>query len=60
MPLTKPNQELHRDLNTAASALVDAAHDLFRESKSHAEPEFLMAMKKSHSFMCMCMCMWID
>ncbi|GLX91975.1 hypothetical protein Pfra02_45430 [Pseudomonas fragi] len=46
MPLTKPNQELHSDLKTAASALDDAAHDLFREAKSYAEPEFSAAMKK--------------
>ncbi|MNJ18697.1 hypothetical protein D3C77_130040 [compost metagenome] len=46
MPLTKPNQELRRDLKDAASALEDAAHDLFREAKTYAEPEFLEAMKK--------------
>jgi hypothetical protein len=46
MPLTKPNQELRRDLKAAASALEDAAHDLFRESKNYAEPEFLAAMEK--------------
>ncbi|NBB58930.1 hypothetical protein GVN18_06520 [Pseudomonas sp. ODNR1LW] len=46
MPLTKPNQELRRDLKAAASALEDAAHDLFREAKTYAEPEFLAAMEK--------------
>ncbi|WP_339545128.1 hypothetical protein [Pseudomonas sp. RA_35y_Pfl2_P32] len=46
MPLTKPNQELRRDLKAAASALEDAAHDLFREAKAYAEPEFLAAMEK--------------
>lgn len=46
MSLTKPNQELRRDLKAAASALDDAAHDLFREAKSYAEPEFLIAMAK--------------
>ena len=46
MPLTKPNQELHSDLKTAASALDDAAHDLFREAKSYGEPEFLAAMER--------------
>ena len=46
MPLTKPNQELRRDLKAAASALEDAAQDLFREAKTYAEPEFLAAMEK--------------
>jgi len=46
MPLTKSNQELKRDLKEAASALDDAEHDLFREAKSYAEPEFLAAMEK--------------
>ena len=46
MPLTKPNQELRRDLKAAASALEDAAHDLFREAKTYAEPDFLVAMEK--------------
>ena len=46
MSLTKPNQQLRRDLKAAASALDDAAHDLFREAKSYAEPEFLIAMAK--------------
>lgn len=46
MSLTKPNQELRRDLKAAASALDDAAQDLFREAKSYAEPEFLIAMAK--------------
>jgi hypothetical protein len=44
--LTKPNQEIRRDLKAAASALEDAAHDLFREAKTYAEPEFLAAMEK--------------
>lgn len=46
MPLTKPNQELSRDLKAAASAIEDAAHDLFREAKTYAEPDFLAAMEK--------------
>lgn len=46
MALTKPNQELRRDLKAAASALEDAAHSLFREAKTYAEPEFLVAMEK--------------
>ena len=46
MPLTKSNQELKRDLKEAAYALDDAAHALFREAKSYAEPEFLIAMEK--------------
>jgi len=46
MPLTKPNQELRRDLKAAASTLEDTAHDLFREAKTFAGPEFLAAMEK--------------
>ena len=46
MSLTKPNQELRRNLKAAAFALDDAAQDLFREAKSYAEPEFLVAMAK--------------
>lgn len=46
MPFIKPNQELRRDLIAAASALDDAAHDLFREAKSYGEPEFLAAMER--------------
>ncbi|WP_350575174.1 hypothetical protein [Pseudomonas sp. HY2-MNA-CIBAN-0224] len=46
MGLNKPTQELRSDLKAAASALEDAAHDLFREAKSYAEPEFLAAMEK--------------
>lgn len=46
MGLNKPTQELRSDLKAAASALEDAAHDLFREAKTYAEPEFLAAMEK--------------
>lgn len=46
MSLTKPNQELRRNLKAAAFALDDAAQDLFREAKGDAEPEFLVAMAK--------------
>lgn len=46
MGLSKSTQELRRDLTAAASALDDAAHDLFREAKSYAEPEFSVAMEK--------------
>ena len=46
MGLSKPTQELRSDLKAAACALEDAAHDLFREAKSYAEPEFLAAMEK--------------
>lgn len=46
MGLNKPTQELRNDLKAAASALEDAAHDLFREAKSYAEPDFLAAMEK--------------
>ncbi len=46
MSITKPNQELSRDLKAAASALDDAGQDLYREAKSFAEPEFLIAIAK--------------
>ena len=46
MPLTKPNQELRRNLKAAAFALDDAAQELFREAKGYAEAEFLIAMAK--------------
>lgn len=46
MPLTKPNQELRHDLKAAASAIEDAAQDLFREAKTYAEPEFMEAMER--------------
>ncbi|NWE18021.1 hypothetical protein [Pseudomonas sp. P7548] len=46
MSLTKPNQELRRDLKAAAAILDDAAQDLFRQAKTYAEPEFLAAMEK--------------
>ena len=46
MSLTKPNQELRRDLEAASSALEDAAQDLFREAKTYDGPEFLVVMKK--------------
>lgn len=46
MSLTKPNQELRRNLKAAAFALDDAAQDLFREAKGYVEPEFLVAMAK--------------
>lgn len=46
MPLIKPNQELRCDLKAAASALNDTAQDLFRNAKSCAAPELLIAMAK--------------
>jgi hypothetical protein len=46
MPLTKPNQQLRRDLKEAAAQFDDAAQDIFREAKTKAEPEFLAAMEK--------------
>ncbi|SEI17084.1 hypothetical protein [Pseudomonas asplenii] len=46
MALTKPNQQLRRDLKEAAAILDDAAQDLFREAKTYAEPEFLAAMER--------------
>lgn len=46
MALTKPNQQLRRDLKEAASALDDAAHDLFRSAKQCDEAGFLAVMEK--------------
>ncbi|MGH8447904.1 hypothetical protein [Pseudomonas sp.] len=46
MPLTKPNQQLRRDLKAAASTLDDAAHDLFRSAKQCDEAGFLAVMEK--------------
>jgi hypothetical protein len=46
MTLTKPNQQFRRDLKAAASVLEDAAQDLFREAKTCAEPELLVAIEK--------------
>ena len=46
IPLTKPNQQLHRNMKAAAFVFDDAAQDLFREAKGYAEPKFLMAMAK--------------
>lgn len=37
MGLTKPNQELRRDLNAAASTLDDLAHELYRAAQSSSD-----------------------
>ena len=45
MPLTKPNQELRRDLKAAAFSLEDAALDLFRVAKQRGDSGLLEAME---------------
>ncbi|QYM66673.1 hypothetical protein K1X80_16585 [Pseudomonas sp. So3.2b] len=44
MSLTKPNQQLRRDLKEAALAIEDAANSLFKEAKMLEESGFLAAM----------------
>jgi len=46
MALNKPNQQLRRGLLDAASALDDAAHDLFRESQARGDAALLAAAGK--------------
>ena len=46
MALKKPNQQLRRGLLDAASALDDAAHDLFRESQARGDAALLAAAGK--------------
>ncbi|WDG45689.1 hypothetical protein [Pseudomonas chlororaphis] len=46
MPLTKPNQQLRRDLKDAAFALEEAALDIFSKAQGCKEAEFLVAMEK--------------
>ncbi len=43
MSLNKPNRLLRRGLLDAASALDDAAHDLFRESQARGDAALLAA-----------------
>ena len=45
MPLTKPNQELRRDLKAAAFSLEEAALDLFRVAKQRGDADLLEAME---------------
>ena len=46
MPLTKPNQQLRRDLKDAAFALESAALEIFHKAKGGEEAQFLEAMKR--------------
>lgn len=46
MGLTKTNQDLRRDLKSAALALEDAAQDMFRMAKQYGEAELLAAMQR--------------
>lgn len=45
MGLTKPNQELRRDLKAAAFSLEEAALELFRLAKKRGDTELLVAME---------------
>ncbi|PBJ02068.1 hypothetical protein [Pseudomonas sp. ACN5] len=45
MALTKPNQELRRDLKESAFSLEEAALDLFRMAKQRGDTELLEAME---------------
>lgn len=45
MPLTKPNQQLRRDLKDAAFALESAALEIFHKAQGGDEAQFLEAMK---------------
>jgi len=45
MPITKPNQELRRDLKAAAFSLEEAALELFRLAKQRGDAELLEAME---------------
>lgn len=45
MPLTKPNQQLRRDLKAAAFSLEEAALDLFRVAKQRGDADLLEAME---------------
>ncbi|MFP5498093.1 MAG: hypothetical protein ACLGJE_18305 [Gammaproteobacteria bacterium] len=44
MSLTKPNQQLRRDLKEAVLAIEGAANSLFKEAKMLEESGFLAAM----------------
>lgn len=46
MGLTKTNQNLLRDLKSAAVALEDAAHDMFKMAKQFGDAELLTTMQK--------------
>ncbi|MDI3371686.1 hypothetical protein QLG14_20830 [Pseudomonas sp. V104_10] len=46
MPLTKPNQQLRRDLKDAAFALESAALEIFHNAQGGEESQFMEAMKR--------------
>ncbi len=46
MSLTKPNQELRRNLKNAAAFLEDAAQALFAKAKKLPDAEFLSEMER--------------
>lgn len=45
MPLTKPNQQLRRDLKDAAFALESAALEILHKAQGGEEAQFLEALK---------------
>lgn len=45
MSLSKPNQQLRRDLKDAAFALESAARQIFHKAQGGEEAQFLEAMK---------------
>lgn len=47
MPLTKPNQQLRRDLKDAAFALESAALEIFHKAQGNEDAEFQDAMKQA-------------
>lgn len=46
MPLTKPNQQLRRDMKDAAVALESAALEIFHNAQGGEEAQFMEAMKR--------------
>lgn len=46
MPLTKPNQQLRRDLKDAAFALESAALEIFHKAQAGDDAGFLEAMRR--------------
>lgn len=46
MSLSKPNQQLRRDLKDAAFALESAALEIFHKAQGGEEAQFLEAMKR--------------
>lgn len=49
MSLTKPNQELRRDLSGAVNRIEEFAGELFRQAKDTPPEDFMKAMEKIES-----------